>query len=212
MELSDKEFTALKDQRVREAKNMLEAVDQYQYEIAKRCVEVCDIRHGGKTIEKIYTLSNFADDIGLNRKTLSGWVSAYRHVVIKGDITINNIEDWRNAVRTCNILNRKRGEYNKNKGTVGLQTNYKDSLSKEDVLSLYDPLSAGEKPFDAEVLKLLSAAKHINYTLGKRDMNIANTAVLTNLMNELDKASDLINDNLTIRRKKTYSQPRGVTQ
>lgn len=70
-------------QKVERAKEFLVDVNAAKYEICLLAVSVCDIRHGGKTKEEVYTLSKFANDIGMVPKRLSVWVVEHKRVYSK---------------------------------------------------------------------------------------------------------------------------------
>lgn len=61
-------------------------------QIAKLALEVCDVRRGGN-YEGIYTLKQFAKDIGMSSTTLSDWTLIYK-TGLKIDITEPTEEEW----------------------------------------------------------------------------------------------------------------------
>lgn len=193
----EEELTNKRNLYVKQGKRLLEEIGTYQAEIAKMAVEVCDIRHGGKTKEKIYTMKDFAQDLGMKPKTLQGWVATYRDVVVKAGIEIKDVKDWGAATKTNNALKKERTLQNKLIGAPKKKGSYKKGVAASKVKSLYESIRADEKPFITELVNLTQSAKHIKFILGKRDLNIAEDAKLTDLMNILDSASDLINDHLT---------------
>ncbi len=184
---------------VKQGRRLLEEIDVYQAEISKMALEVCDIRHGGKTLEKIYTIKDFANDLGMKPKTLQGWVGTYRDVVLKADIEIKTSDDWKAASKANNMMAKERTLQNKLEGTPKAKGNYKKEVSATKVKSLYDSIQADEKPFLTELVTATQNAKHIKHVLKKRELSIASDANLTELMNILDEASDIINDYLTAK-------------
>ena len=198
------EREAKKQLYIRQGKILLEEIGTYQAEIAKRALEICDIRHGGKTLEKIYTIKDFANDIGMKPKTLQGWVGTYRDVVLKADIEINNSDDWKAASKTNNTLIKERTLVNKLEGTPKKKGNYKKEIPATRVKSLYESIQADEKPFITELVTITQHAKHIKHILKKRELNLASDSNLTELMNILDEASDMINDHLTAKQPRVH--------
>lgn len=57
-----------------EARRLVEDIENNKKRVALMALEVCDIRHGGRTPSGRYTLGKFAEDIGINRKTISAWI------------------------------------------------------------------------------------------------------------------------------------------
>ena len=184
---------------IRQGKRLLEEIGIYQVEIAKMALAICDIRHGGKTLEKIYTIKDFANDIGMKPKTLQGWVGTFRDVVLKAGITISTPEDWKAANKTNNTLIKERTLQNKIDGTPKKKGSYKQQIPAGTVRSLYDSIQSEDNPFVTELVTITQSAKHIKHILGKRELNLASDVNLTDLMNILDEASDLINNHLTAK-------------
>lgn len=78
-----------KSKLIEKAKGLLKDREQAKWEICRIAIELCEIKTGGHKVrkgdKKPYTMCNFADDIGLHRKTLSNWVLGYRRVVVNID-------------------------------------------------------------------------------------------------------------------------------
>jgi len=79
-----------------ELEDLKEIQDCYQSKIAKYALSVCDIRHGGQS-GGLYTMKDYALDIGANPKTLSNWVAIYKNVLVKIGIEDPTIEERRKA-------------------------------------------------------------------------------------------------------------------
>jgi hypothetical protein len=62
-------------ENVQKAKTMVSVRKQNQMEIAGLALEVCEITRGGPAVIGRYTLKRFAEEIGMNSRVLSGWVS-----------------------------------------------------------------------------------------------------------------------------------------
>jgi len=58
---------------VKKAKLILKGMDKSKHDIADLAIRACKIKLGGH-LDGCYTLSNFADDAGIPRQTLSSWV------------------------------------------------------------------------------------------------------------------------------------------
>jgi transposase-like protein len=68
---------------VLKARELLKARNQLKYEIAKIATEVCPKIHGGKVSANVYTVTRFAEDIGINPSTLHRWKREYDLVISK---------------------------------------------------------------------------------------------------------------------------------
>lgn len=199
----------------------------YQAKIARYALEVCTIRHGGKS-KNLYTIKAYALDIRLNPKTVQQWVSIYRNVLEKIGVEDPTPEEWARASKANNILRLDRTIDNKKDGKPGTRTAYKKNVPASEVKSLYD--SIDEKPFVGECHALTLSAKHDLHTLrkyegelisipendlqrleksaqytksviGVRDLGIAREKRLAHLMEILDETSDIINDYLTQKQR-----------
>ncbi len=72
---------------IEEARPWVKKLCSDRLEVAKIAIRACRIKQGGgahwSKFEGVYTLKRFAEEVGVNYKTLSGWVSAYRNVISK---------------------------------------------------------------------------------------------------------------------------------
>jgi len=184
-------------------KGLINKIEGHQVLIAGYAVAVCDIRHGGKS-SGYYTLTNYAKDIGMNKKTLQNWVQAYRNVVIKLDRPVLTKEEWSAVRRTNDILTMDVTIKNKISGIKGKKKTI--NTPKERVQKIYDEVEIEEKPFTLELTRCLQAAKNIKFLMSTRDISIGEIKPLTALMELLDESSDLINDNLTKRVNRSKEQ------
>jgi hypothetical protein len=102
-------------------------------QIAKLALEVCDIRHGGMSGNK-YTLTRFADDTGISRKTISDWVRVFRLSKVLG-VDIKSDESWRKV----DYVDRKRAlmitSKNHQNDTIKAKARI-DNLQVEEVVAL----------------------------------------------------------------------------
>lgn len=56
-----------------EAKENLQEIENFKMKIADLAIKACTIKLGGH-VRGFYSITNFGDDIGVNRKTLSCWI------------------------------------------------------------------------------------------------------------------------------------------
>jgi hypothetical protein len=112
------------------AKMLLRQRDLISLKIAKMAIEVCTIRHGGMS-QDVYTLSDFATDIGLSRKVLSSWTITYKTVVQKIENEIKTKEDWNKAQKLSDRLIKQRTILRKQEGLKkGEKSKFKNELDR----------------------------------------------------------------------------------
>lgn len=180
----------------------LKQIQGHQRKIAEYALKVCTIRHGGKSGD-LYTLTRYADDLGVNRKTLQNWVQIYKNVILKLDADKKEKASWKAASSVNQILKEDRTLNNQiNNRIQGSKEAYKQGVPDERVKKLYDQVVEG-KPFETEFITIMQAAKNIRNVLSKRDLNIITDEKLTLLMGILDESSDSINNHLTKKKKRT---------
>ena len=187
------------NQYVELGKQLVKKVEVYQIKIAEYAIAVCDIRHGGRS-DGYYTLINYADDIGVARKTLQNWVQLYRNVIVKLDTPIKTAEEFSKVRKVNDILTLQTTIENKNSGTNNTRRTI--HAPKERVQSLYDRLGDEEKPFVLELNRSTQSVKHVLFLMKTRDLNIVGDSELLHLMEILDDASEIINEHLTDKKRK----------
>lgn len=76
-------------ENIEEAKTIIGAKNYSQMEIARLCLEVCEITRGGNSkSDGFFTIKRFAKESGITAKTLSAWVCVYRNVYKKLDVDL----------------------------------------------------------------------------------------------------------------------------
>jgi hypothetical protein len=190
---------------IRAGKSAVSSMKCYQALVASYAIRVCKIRHGGKSVEKIYTLTDYANDIGLVPKTLQSWTLIYRKVFVHIGIKPEDItpDDWKKASKIAwvekgvnhsdNLIegtNRKRDEY-KEKKAGKTPEQIKEAFYKRDILTVSSKVVSWNYQMNQIKTKLL-------------DMNLdhADKRTLVEMMEHLDTMSDHINDYLTNVNKK----------
>ena len=88
---------------VRIAKALVGEMEAVQYKVACLAVEACEIRHGGISTN-IYTMKDFANDVGLNPKSVQNWVRVYQVVATKLPSKPESRKEWSAASRTLKRL------------------------------------------------------------------------------------------------------------
>lgn len=159
-------------------------------------LEVCEIRHGGIS-DKYYTLTDFSTDVGINRKTLSSWVHTYRDVLLKSDIKRPSEKDWSNALAVSRILKTEREMVNKDNGTPGGRGAFKKDISKERVKDIFIKVSTGKAKELVSLENIYSSSRQLKKAITSLDMSMCDRSKLIHIMENIDIASDVINDYLS---------------
>jgi hypothetical protein len=103
---------------VEEGRRLLRTTQLFRLKIAKMAIKACTIRHGGKS-SGYYTLTEFAKDIGANRKDVSEWVLVYKRVVVHLEKQIKSDQDFNTARRVADRLAKEQTALKKVMGTSG---------------------------------------------------------------------------------------------
>lgn len=183
---------------VRLGKEMLSTVRCYQVQIAFYATQVCTINHGGPVGRQLYTLTDYANDIGVNRKTLSQWTLVYRCVIEKLDIDLNDVtvHDWDVATKVLNHLKSEKQAINEAIGTIKAKDKgWKINTPKAKIRGMFNRFQKG-RPVEAEVHSWTDAVIGIKNKLNNKDLSRASTDSLMLLKKNLDKASENITNYL----------------
>lgn len=78
-------------------------------QIAKLAVETCDVRRGGN-YEGVYTLKQFAKDIGMSSTTLCEWTLIYK-AGLKINLTEPNEEEWAQLRQALAVEKHENSKY-----------------------------------------------------------------------------------------------------
>lgn len=188
------------DDYVKLGKEIVDQVKDKQIKICALAMKVCTIRHGGRS-SGYYTMTDYAKDIGLNNKTLNQWMLIYRNVVMKLSELQRESLIWNNASRVENILAECRTIDNSIDGKKR-RKNFKDKIPKERVQKLYNDFTEA-KPFENEFINMVQHMKSFKALLEKRDLSIIDEKRMLFFMEILDECSDIVNDHLTNKKRKT---------
>lgn len=180
-------------------KELVQNVEDRQMKICGYAIKVCTIRNGGYSAG-YYTLKDYANDIGLNNKTLNQWMLIYRNVVLKLTDKQLEIMTWRQASKVNENIEHINTIENQLKGTPRKRSAPKKSVSPKEVQKLFQD-HLDEKPFIGEFLSVVKQTKHTRHLLTKRDLSIIEYTHMVFLMELLDECSDIINEFLTDKRK-----------
>ena len=86
---------------IRHARDLIKKRMESKWEICKIAIKVCHIaeKKGGRFPTDAYSITNFAEDIGMNRKTLSCWLldyEIYKKLDLEKDAEENtNYSEWK---------------------------------------------------------------------------------------------------------------------
>lgn len=187
------------EQYVKMGRDLVGQIECYQAQIAFYATKVCEIKHGGRTRSTVYTLSKYATDIGINRKTLSEWVAVYRNVIQKLGKEAKEVtsKDWSVANRVQNLLKDEKRTVQTIMGVKGAKTHgYKQEVSAERIKDLFKQNYDGPS-FQKELYAWNDYIVFIKNKLVGRDLSQVSTSSLLSLKENLDAASDTILRHLT---------------
>lgn len=182
---------------VRMGRQVLASVRVHQVHIAYFATQVCQIKHGGKE-RGLYTLAMYSKDIGMNRKTLSGWVSIYRSVIEKLDIDLNEFtpSDFSAATRVHSLLKNEKQAINNALGTIKVKDKgWKIQTPKDKVKELFNRFKK-ERPVELEVHGWTDTIIGIKNKLIKKDLAPVSTESLLLIKKNLDQSSHYITEYL----------------
>lgn len=145
---------------VEHAQKLLEQIKVNRIEIAKIALQVCEISHGGISGDK-YTLSKFADDIGMKRRTLSNWVELYRDIILKVGIVNPSEGEWEQARITGRLLKHERELANKALGNKGRKILKNSDLDSETVSVIFEKAKDSREMMKLE--RLYATSKHVRH-------------------------------------------------
>ena len=185
------------------AKEKLKQVKNIQAEIAKMAINVCDIRHGGIS-SAYYTMKDFSDDIGMNHATLAQWVAIYRNVLVKCDIKNPTPDDWKAASKTDRMLKNRGTVNNTLSGHKGTLKNNRKNAPKAVVKDMFEAIQGGDK-HDLDLDRLYTSSRHIICLAKRLEMDVVDENTLIRIMENLDSASDVINNFLTENKRNKAS-------
>jgi hypothetical protein len=175
-------------------------MESYQHKIAEMALEVCQIKHGGNSTG-FYTLTNFADDIGINRKTLSGWVAIYRDILLKCRINTPTQKDWSDASKVERVLKSEGRIENKKKGAPRAKNAYVKNMDEKVVLELFEKFQKEDEDEEYELGKILSSSRHNNFKLKELDLYACDQAKISELLEILNESISLLGKSKKFNKK-----------
>lgn len=189
------------DWYVEASKKIIKSLICQQAVIGFYATKICTIRHGGRS-DGFYTLSDFARDIGVHRKTLNEWTAIYRRVIQHLDIDPlkMNQKEWSTARRIAYQIEGDTRHRNKANGTPKGKS-ITNLPKREEIRKLFMENSNGPT-VKYEVMEWGNRLRTLYSNLSKRDLSLASENDLLEIMKVSDKISDLINDYLTDKKRK----------
>ena len=173
----------------------MEKIELYQAKIAKIAIKVCTIRHGGIS-DKYYTLSDFARDTGINRKTLSQWVRIYEHILKKIEITEPNKKEWESARKVLRNYEIDRTLKNKNKKTERRKTGFIKNAPKDEVHKDFKKAMNGELMTTERFNRAYKSFIHVKGVFANMAPGSIDQSVLMELIKINDEIRDILKDHL----------------
>lgn len=176
---------------VKRCKFLVESIECYQLEIAYHAFNVCDIKHGGKSAG-LYTITRFAKDIGLNKKTVSMWVNIYKNIILKLDKDFYSLtrKDWEVASKVDDRIRQEIRAFNLINKTIGKKNNsrFYDKNKVKDLFGvIYD-----KGDFEAQLLSFNRYLIHTKKQLLSKDLSGINKATLASISESCREINDYI--------------------
>jgi len=174
-------------------KMLLKDIECYQVKIAFYASKVCQIRHGGIS-RGLYTLTDYARDIGISNKTLSEWVIIYKNVVSKLDINEADFskKDWLAASRVSELLRNEKRVSQKLNGLEGKrERGIPSDLGKERIKDLFNR-NYDSGSFQLSIDQFSNKVKETKNALVSKDLNTLSFSSLIELKESLDATSMVI--------------------
>lgn len=69
--------------RAKQVARLLRLSNQHRMELARICLEITDIEHGGRSSKSRYSIVKYGETIGINPNTVYEWVRVYRYLFIR---------------------------------------------------------------------------------------------------------------------------------
>lgn len=182
---------------VKRAKELLTQIECHQVEIAYMASIVCEIKHGGRQTSKEYNLTKFAKDIGMNRKTLSGWVLIYKNIIKKIGINYKEVtkSDWEKASLIDEYIRQEIRIMQTIGGNKRKKGAYKE-LSPEYIKDIFNKPYT-EIEFQQKFYNWNRYIIFIKNNLIAKDLSKISNSSLISMKENLDVASDIILKHLT---------------
>jgi DNA-binding XRE family transcriptional regulator len=180
---------------VREGKKIVHAREVYQATLAWMALQVVTIKHGGRGYTH-YTLTEYARDIGVHRKTLNEWTHVYRNVIQRLDLDPSKVtsDQWRIATRVSNLLRdekRQIQEASGQKRRKGRGWNFNVLIPQERIRDLFNAEMNGRSA-QAEINGFCDSIIHIKNKLRRMELSTVSDVSLRSLKKNLDEASSEI--------------------
>lgn len=185
---------------VDQGKRILKQQFVHQAVLGFYATKVCTIRHGGRS-NGLYTISDYAKDLGLNPKTLSEWVAIYRRVIqhLGIDPLKMSSHEWKAARRIAYTVEGETRSKNKESKTP--RSKKVELPDKERINKLFKENLEGPS-FKLEAYNWSSTLRTMAKNLSKRDLSMADESSLIEIMESADRISDTINEYLTSKAKR----------
>lgn len=148
------------DALVVEAKRLLKNAEACKYRVAQMALEVCDIRHGGRS-EGYYTITDFARDIKIKRRTLARWVHIYRDVLLRTGIKNPTPGQWASAYKVSKAIKAQVTVDNRTKNRVGSKAHKFDRIPNRLIKGAFKIVNAKKDSQEVRQERVYSASKSL---------------------------------------------------
>lgn len=190
---------------IREGKKVVRSMQCHQAVIAYYAMQVCDIQHGGYS-RGLYTMKQYAIDIGLKPKSVQNWTLIYKRIIQYLDIPPEKItkKDWSVASKVAVLHESENRIDNMINGTNRKRPDYKPVRKTPEEIRKAFKDNYNEQTFENEVYSWNATVQTMKSKIKKRDMSLTPRKTLEEFMSNLDQISDFINDYLTTTKNKGH--------
>ena len=149
------------------AKNLLEQKQKAKWEICAIALKVCYLQDTkGKVPLNAYTITNFAKDLGMHRKTLSCWILDYQSVYLRLEIDTHDL-NYKEKVRLSGAITRTRSKlFNFNRG----KSSEVNKVPEDKVKAVFEEILK-QDPLLKRLGDFIKNAKHHRYTIKNENFN-----------------------------------------
>lgn len=184
-------------------KSLENSVHACQVEIARLALKVCEIRHGGISND-LYTITRFADDIGINRKTVSNWTLVHRGVIEKIGIDEVSAEDWSAAMATTKLLKNERTAINASNNDIGGKQLRNRDIPDEVVRDIFTKIRNDKNTPILKFDRIYSQAKHLRSMIRDTDLSECSLSKMESVESFLAEALSCIKTKIKSSCSRSY--------
>lgn len=144
-------------------------------------------------------MTDYARDIGINRKTLSAWVSVYKCVIEKLDVDLNevSVKEWEIANKVHAILKNEKQAINASLGKERAKDKgWKIQTPASKIKDMFEKYKSGQRPIEAKIHSWTDTIIFIKNKLATENLHGVSVEGLMLLKKNIDQASYHVTEHL----------------